>query len=354
MPNEHHSRISTSREGGDNVAIRQIRKIFSFVAGAALASTCAAYAPAASAQAGNYPNHPITLIVPFPAGGAIDIVARIVAKGLGENLKTSVVVENKTGASGNIGAQYVVRSAPDGYTLLMASLTTFDINVKTYGAQQMGYDLLKDFRAVAVVSRMPEVLVVNSKVPANNLKELIAWLKQNPGTKSYGSSGKGSIGEISGELLKQRAGVQMQHVPYRGTAPALVDVMADHIQMMFATTPTVVPELSGGKLKVIGVAALDRSSSMPDMPTLDEQGLKGFDVTSYPGVLVPRATPEAIVTRLNQAIQIALKDPQTQKQLEQQGAEALLNDPKQAEKLFVDGVKHWSDMIDETKVSVGQ
>jgi tripartite-type tricarboxylate transporter receptor subunit TctC len=323
------------------------------VAAAVLVLVTAIQAPVSNAQ-DHYPNRPITLIIPFPPGGSIDVVGRTIAQKIAEQLRASVVVENKTGASGNIGAAFVARAAPDGYTLLMASLTTFDISVKTIGPRQMGYDLLKDLRAVAVVSKSPEVMVVSSQVPANNLKEFVAWLKQNPGKKSYGSSGKGSIAEIAGELFKQRAGVDIVHVPYRGAPPALVDVMANHVQMLFATVPVILPEMSSGKLKAIGVAALQRSSSMPDLPTFDEQGLKGFDVTSYPGVLVPHATPDAVVAELNHAIELGLKDPQTQKLLEQQGAEVLFNDPRQAQQLFVDGVKHWSDLIDETHVTVGQ
>lgn len=301
-------------------------------------------------QAQSYPTKPINLIVPYSAGGSIDIIGRLLGQKLAQDLKVSVIVENKTGFAGNIGAQIVARSAPDGYTLLMASLTTYSMNNKLSGPKQMGYDLLNDFRALAVVGKMPEVLVVNKDVPANNLAELITHLKKNPGRDAFGSSGLGSIGHVSGELFKLRAGVNILHVPYRGTPPALLDVMSGHIQMMFSTTPALLGDLANGKLKAIAVAADERDATLPNVPTLTEQGLANLDLTSYPGVLVPVNTPDAIVTKLNASLQKILKDPDVRKQLSQQGIHALVNDTKQANQLFANEVSKWDKLIEEAHI----
>ncbi|TAL87917.1 MAG: tripartite tricarboxylate transporter substrate binding protein [Candidimonas sp.] len=314
--------------------------------------SCALLFAALPTQAKGYPDKSIDLIVPFSAGGSMDIIGRILGQKLAQEMKVSVIVENKTGFSGNIGAQYVSRAAPDGYTVLMASLTTYSLNAKLLGPKRMGYDLVHGLKMVAVVGKMPEVLVVNNKVPANNLPELIKYLKQNPGKDSFGSSGVGSIGHVAGELFKLRAGVNIFHVPFRGSAASLLDVMSGHVQMTFSTTPALMADLASGRLKAIAVAAPKRAAILPNVPTMAEQGLAGIDVTSLPGIMVPAGTPDAIVAKLNAGLEQALKDPKVKEKLSQQGIEVVLNNPKQATRMFQSEVTKWSQLIDETHISV--
>jgi len=319
-----------------------------------LALSCTVLAAPGLAQAQTFPDRALSLIVPYNPGGAVDVVGRTIGKKLGEDLKTSVVVENKAGFSGNIGAQYVARSTPDGYTLLMAALSSYSLNTKLLGPEVMKYHLLEDFKPVAVVGRLPVALVVNKDVPANNLAELIKYLKENPGKFSFGSSGPGSIEHVAGELFKQRAGVDILHVPYKGSSPAMLDLMSNQIQMMFATTPTTLANLPSGRIKAVGVATAQRVATLPDALTLEEQGLKGFDVTSLYGILVPKGTPDAIVAKLNASIEQGLRDPEVKKQLNQQGVEEVLTDVSQAGELTRDEVAKWSRLIDETKIVITQ
>ncbi|MEO6986400.1 MAG: tripartite tricarboxylate transporter substrate binding protein [Paralcaligenes sp.] len=303
-------------------------------------------------QAQSYPDKPIELVVPFSAGGSMDIIGRILGQKLAQEMNVSVIVENKTGFSGNIGAQYVSRAVPDGYTLLMASLTTYSLNNKLLGTKRMGYDFLHSLKMVAVVGKMPEVLVVNQKIPANNLPELIKYLKQNPGKDAFGSSGVGSIGHVAGELFKLHAGVNIFHVPFRGSASSLMDVMSGHVQMTFSTTPALMADLASGRLKAIAVAAPQRAAILPNVPTMAEQGVAGIDVTSLPGIMVPAGTPDAIVAKLNAGLEQALKDPQVKEKLSQQGIEVVLNNPMQATQMFQAEVAKWSQLIDETHIAI--
>jgi tripartite-type tricarboxylate transporter receptor subunit TctC len=315
---------------------------------------CTIVSTSTSAEAQGDIDKPINMIVPFSAGGSIDIVGRILAQKLGQQMGVSVVVENKTGFSGNIGAQYAAHAAADGSNLVMASLTSYALNNKLLGPKRMGYDLLHDFKVVAVVGRMPEVLIINHNIPAKNIPELVAYLKKHPGEDAFGSSGAGSIGHIAGELLKLRAGVNITHVPYRGSTPAVMDIMSGHIQMMFSTTPAFLADLSSGKLRAIGVASNERAAILPNVPTLAEQGLPGIDVTSFPGIMVAANTPEDIVARLNAGFEKVLIDPDVGKKLAEQGVEVVLNNPKQAAQLFTDEVNKWSRLIDQTHIVVTQ
>ncbi|MBV6306395.1 tripartite tricarboxylate transporter substrate binding protein [Candidimonas humi] len=301
-----------------------------------------------------YPDKPITLVVPYSAGGAVDIVGRIIGQKLSQQLKVPVIVENKAGFSGNIGAQYVARANPDGYTLLMAALTSYSLNHKLLGSKLMGYDFPKDFRAVGVVGKLPVVLVVNHAVPAGTLPQLVAYLKKNPGKDSFGSSGAGSIEHVAGELFRLRAGVNILHVPYRGSAPAMLDLMSGQIQIMFATTPTTLANLPTGKIKAIGIAGDTRVPLLPKVPTLAEQGLKGLDVTSLYGVLVPKGTPDAELRRLNAGLEHVMNDPQVRGKLQQQGVVPVLTDTQQAATMLGDEVAKWGRLIDETHIVIKQ
>ncbi len=262
---------------------------------------------ATTAAADDFPTRPINLIIPFAAGGPTDIVGRIMGAKMGEILGQTFVVEDRSGAGGNIGGEFVAKSAPDGYTLLFATVSTNAINPGLY--KHMPYDAIKDFAPVARVGVTPTLLLVNPSIPATDVKSLVALLKANPGKYDYGSSGVGSILHLCGEEFKSMAGgLQITHVPYKGSAPMDTDLMGNHIAMAFDATPTAMPLAKSGKLKALGAGMLKRLDAMPDLPTLDEQGLKGYECYTWNVILAPAGTPKAVVDRLNAAADKALED----------------------------------------------
>ncbi len=274
---------------------------------AALAAIALAGTTARAAD--NYPTRPPQLIIPFAAGGPTDVVGRIMAGKMGQVLGQTVVVEDKGGAGGNIGGDYVAKSTPDGYTLLFATVSTNAINPGVY--KSMPYDAIKDFTPVARVGVTPTLLLVNPSVPATDVKSLIALIKANPGKYNYGSSGTGSILHLCGEEFKAMAGgLEITHVPYKGSAPMDTDLMGGQITMAFDATPTALPLAQSGKLRALGAGMLKRLGALPDLPTLDEQGLKGFECYTWNAILAPAGTPKPIVDRLNDAANKALADPQ--------------------------------------------
>jgi tripartite-type tricarboxylate transporter receptor subunit TctC len=256
-----------------------------------------------------YPTRPPQLIIPFAAGGPTDVVGRIMAGKMGQLLGQTVVVEDKGGAGGNIGGDFVAKSAPDGYTLLFATVSTNAINPGVY--KSMPYDAIKDFAPVARVGVTPTLLLVNPSVPATDVKSLIALIKANPGKYNYGSSGTGSILHLCGEEFKAMAGgLEITHVPYKGSAPMDTDLMGGQTTMAFDATPTALPLAQSGKLRALGAGMLKRLSALPDLPTVDEQGLKGFECYTWNAILAPAGTPKPIVDKLNAAANKALADPQ--------------------------------------------
>ena len=261
----------------------------------------------ANAQTPAYPTKPIRLVVPFPAGGATDILAREVAKHLTETWGQSVVVDNRPGAGGNIGSELVAKSPPDGYTLEMGTVGTHAINASLYS--KMPYDHVKDFVPVILVAGVPNVLVVNPSVPVNSVQEFIAYAKANPGKLNFASSGSGTSIHLSGELFKVMAGVQMTHVPYKGSAPALQDLLGGQVQLMFDNLPPSLPQIKAGKLRALAVTSATRAPALPDVPTVAEAGLPGFEASSWFGVLAPAGTPPAIVAKLHGALMTVMKDP---------------------------------------------
>jgi tripartite-type tricarboxylate transporter receptor subunit TctC len=262
-----------------------------------------------------WPERPVTLVVPYTPGGVTDALARNVAKALAERLKQAVVVENRAGGGANIGAAHVAKANPDGYTLLMGSAATHAINSSLY--QKLTYDHLKDFAPISFIAQVPNVLVVHPSVPANNVKELIAHAKANPGKLNFGSSGAGGTIHLSGELFKSMAGVQMTHVAYKGSAPAVNDLLGGQTQVMFDSS--VVPHVKAGKLRALGVTSAKRSSALPDVPTIAEAGLPGYEATAWFGILAPAGTPEPVITRLNTELSAVLRDPAVTKWMEGQG-----------------------------------
>jgi len=274
---------------------------------------------AASAQ-DKYPSKPIRLVVSFAVGGPTDIVARVMGAKMSELLGQQIVVDNRPGAGGNLGADAVAKAAPDGYTLLMATVSTHAIEPGLY--KKMPYDPVKDFEPIAQVGVTPTLLVAHPSVPAKDAKELVALLKANPGKYSYGSSGLGSILHLCGEQFKTMAGnVDMTHVPYRGPGPMLNDLTSGQVPMAFDGTPTALPQVKSGALKALGGGMNARARSLPDLPTLDEQGFKGFECYTWNAIFAPAKTPAPIVQQLAGAINKALEDPAVYKRLEDTGVD---------------------------------
>ena len=275
---------------------------------AALATALAGLCLSGAAQAADaYPNKPIRLIVPFAAGGTTDIVARVVAEGLGRELGQAVVVENRGGGGGSIGADALVRSAPDGYTLGVATVSTMATNPATNPKNP--YNPLKDFAPITNMVNVPNVLTVNPAVPAKTMAEFIALLKANPGKYSYASSGAGGIGHLDGELFKSLTKTDMVHVPYRGSGPALNDVIAGQVNAQFDNLPSSMPHIQAGKLRALAVAAPKRLPTLPDVPTFSEGGLPEMDNMAWYGLVAPAGTPQAVIDRIHDATVKALKDP---------------------------------------------
>jgi tripartite-type tricarboxylate transporter receptor subunit TctC len=287
------------------------RRLATAVAAIALAS--------AGVQAeDNYPSRPIRMIIPFAAGGPTDIVGRVMGAKMGELLGQQFVVEDKAGAGGNIGADAVAKAEPDGYTVLMATVSTNAINPGLY--QHMPYDPIRDFAAVGRIGVTPMLLLVNPAIPATDVKSLVALLKANPGKYSYGSSGVGSILHLCGEEFKAMAGgLDIVHVPYKGSAPMDTDLMGGQVAMAFDATPTALPLAQSGKLRAIAAGMATRLAAMPDLPTVQEQGLKGFECYTWNALLAPAGTPKPIVERLNAAINKSLADPAVSSSLENAG-----------------------------------
>ncbi len=276
--------------------------------------------PFAGAQAPAYPTKPIRIVVPFPPGGATDLLARDVAQKLTDAWGQSVIVDNRPGAGGNIGSELVAKAAPDGYTLEMGTVGTHAINASLYA--KMPYDHVKDFVPIILVAGVPNVLVVNPSVPVNSVAELIAYAKANPGKLNFASSGAGTSIHLSGELFKVMAGVDVTHVPYKGSAPALQDLLGGQVQFMFDNLPPSLPHIKAGKLRALAVTSTTRAPALPDLPTMAESGLPGFEASSWFGLLAPAGTPPAIVAKINAEVAKWLATPEAREKLAKQGANA--------------------------------
>lgn len=277
----------------------------------------------ASATAQSYPSRPIRLVVPYPPGGPLDIMARAIGQKLTEAWSQPVVVDNRAGAGGNIGADLVAKSPADGYTLLMGAVATHAINPTLYG--KVPYDPVKDFTPVALVAQVPNILVVNPAVPAKSVRELIELARARPGTLNFGSGSTGSTGHLAGELFNTMAGVKMVHIPYKGGSPAMADLLAGQVQLMFDNLANALPNVRAGRLRALAVTTLARSPAMPDLPTIAESGLPGFDLTTWFGLMVPAGTPPEIVVKLNAEIVRALDAKDMRERLEKMGAEPPAN-----------------------------
>jgi tripartite-type tricarboxylate transporter receptor subunit TctC len=300
---------------------------------------------AALAQA--WPEKGITIVVPTAAGGANDAMARVLAQGLSTRLGKSVIVDNKAGANGAIASEFVARAAPDGYTILFGYIATHGINP---ALQKLKYDPVTDFEAIGMVAASPTVLVANNAVPAKNVKELVQLIKAKPGTFSYASAGNGTAPHIAGELFKLSAGLDVVSVPYKGSAPAVVDTIAGNTQYMFPSLFTAYPQVKGGKLKALGIAGDKRSSVLPDVPTLVEQGIANVSMSQWYALFAPAKTPKAVVDRLNKELNSVLLEKAVQKRFEDQGAEAETSTPEQLKALVQKEVARWRAVVTAAKI----
>jgi tripartite-type tricarboxylate transporter receptor subunit TctC len=303
----------------------------------------AAMAAAGSAHA-QYPNKPIRLVVTFPTGGAPDILARIISEksGLGQ----SVVVDNKPGAGGNIGAEIVAKSPADGYSIVMGTVGTHSINGALYS--KMPYDMVKDFTPVSLIASTPNLLVVNPALPVKNVQELIAYGKANPGKLSFGSPGIGTSIHVSGELMKSMTGVEMTHVPYKGRQFAIPDLLGGQIQLMFDNMPSALPLAKEGKLRALGQTGAKRSPSAPDVPTVAEQGLPGFEATSWFALFAPAGTPKDVVAKLNGEVQRIFKLPDVIEKMKTLGLDPILAGPEELGKYQQQEITKWAKVVKES------
>ncbi len=289
-----------------------------------LLASAAAIAPVATGQ--TFPDKPIKLVVPFPPGGGADNLARAVMPRVGEILGQAMVIENRPGAGGNVGSESVARAPADGYTLLYGTNGTHGINHALYA--KVSFDPIKDFSTVSRMSYIPAMLVVIPSVPANNFKELLAYLKANPNKISFASAGNGTTSHMAGEMFKRAAGVDIQHVPYKGGGPATAGLLGGEVQMMIDLTANLAGQVKAGKLKAIAVTSAGRVPTFPDLPTLQEAGLTGFEITASDGIYAPANTPRAAVDRINAAMKQALAEPAIVERLASRGAVAIHSTPE--------------------------
>lgn len=308
-----------------------------------------AAAPTLRAQ-GAYPDKPITLIVGFPPGGGVDIVARQLAETLSEQLGQRVVIDNKAGAAGNVAMDFVARARPDGYTLLMGNLGMLAANPVLY--PKLSFDASRDFAPVARVVVTPLLAAVPSTLPVKNMQELVTLAKAKPGTLNFGSGGNGNINHLAGELLKLQTGTQITHVPYKGSAPALADLVAGHIQLVIDGFNVVQPSVAGGRARAIGITGDTRSPAMPDVPTMKESGLPDLVIYGWQGVFAPAATPPVIIERLSAEVAKALANPALKSRLSGQGTEPAYQPPAQFRTYITAEQQRWATVINTAKITV--
>lgn len=338
------SHISRRAQGLGNAASRR-----TVLAAALLGASALVPLASQAADVKKYPERPVRVVVGFSAGGTTDVVARIMAKELTAELGQSFVIDNKPGAGSNIATEQVARAEPDGYTLLFVAVTSA-INQTLY--PKVRFDLVKDFAPVALGAKVPNVLVVNPSVPVKNVQELIAYAKANPDKVSYASSGSGTSIHMAGELFKLRTGLKTQHIPYKGSAPALTDLMAGQVQFMFDNMPSSWPHVMNGKLKALAVTTSKRSPTAPDLPTMEESGIKPFDVSSWFGLIAPAGTPPEVVNKLNAAMNKAFDKPEVKEAYAKLGAVSEKNTPEQFGAFIKSEVASWAPVVKSSGATV--
>ena len=301
-------------------------------------------------RADDYPSRPIRLVVPYAAGGGADSVARIVAKRVSETIGQAIVIENRGGAGSIIGTELVNKSAPDGYTLLLGQSGPISINPAVY--KNLPYDPLKDFAPVTMTTAYPYIMVVSPVLGVKSLKEFVALATSKPGALNYGTTGVGAANHLVTELFDSKAGIRMTHIPYRGTALAVTDLIAGQEQMVFADPITALPQINAGTLLALAVTSKERSPVAPQLPTISESGYPGFDAIAWHGILAPANTPPAIVQKLNAEIVAALKDPETRALLEMQAIQTVGNSPEAFARFIREDIAIWKAVADQAKVEV--
>ncbi|KQR30735.1 ABC transporter substrate-binding protein [Rhizobium sp. Leaf155] len=314
---------------------------------AASAAALLTFNTGAYAQA--YPERTITLVVPFAAGGSTDVVARVIAQKMGDALGQQIVVENVAGAGGNLGADRVARAEPDGYTILMGTVATHALNPLILKTKP--YDPEKDFAPISLLVVVPNVLVVNPQLPVNNVAELVALLKKEPDKHAYASSGNGTPLHLSGELFKSMAGVEMQHVPYKGSGPALNDLLGNQISIMFDNLPSSSAHIKSGTLKALGVTTAERASSFPDVPTIAET-VPGYETYTWNALFAPAGTPPEAITKLNEAAKTALSDPDVAKRMADFSAKIVGSSPEELKTHVSEEIAKWGPVVKEANVQM--
>jgi tripartite-type tricarboxylate transporter receptor subunit TctC len=309
-----------------------------FAAAALLLSTIAG-----PALAQDYPTRPITLVVPFAPGGSTSIVGRVIADRMSQSLGQSIVIDHRPGAGGTVGTKFVAKSEPDGYTLLLGYTGTLAIGPSLY--KEVGYDPRKDFAPIGMIGNAPSVLVVHPSFPVANVAELIAFAKANPGKVNFGSAGVGSVNHITGEYFARSAGITLVHIPYKGTGPALTDLLGGHIPMALAPIPPVHANVEAGLLRALAVTGRTRSALMPDVPTIAETGLTGFEASLYYGLVAPSGTPQPVIDRLNKELKAALASDEVKKQLGADGTEITPTSPQEYADFIDKDEKKWSELV---------
>ncbi len=311
---------------------------------------CALLAAPVSTLAQAYPTRAVHVIVPFPPGGAADLLTRALGKKLSESLGQPVVADNRPGAGGNIGAEAAARSAPDGYTLLMGAVTTHAVSMSLYS--KLGYDLEKDLVPVSLVANVPHILVANPAVPAKNLVEVIAWLKAQGGKANFATQGNGTLSHLEFELMKSMGGFSANHVPYKGSAPAMLDLLSGTVPLLFDSIPSSLPHVRSGKLRGIAVASSRRSPVLPDLPTMAEAGLPGFSADSWFGVMAPAGTPRDIIARLNAEVVKALDATEVKDIITRQGGEVMGSTPERMAAQIRGDREKWGRVIRDSGAKI--
>jgi tripartite-type tricarboxylate transporter receptor subunit TctC len=314
----------------------------------ALAVLLASIAVPGRVLAQAWPGRPVRLIVPFPPGGSTDILGRSIAQKLQDALGQPFVVENKGGAGGSIGATEAARAAPDGYTLLMGHIGTLAVNPSLY--PDLAYDPMRSFAPVTLIARVPNVLVVNPGVPANDVRQLIALAKSKPGALRYASGGNGSAAHLAMEYFKLRTQTDIGHIPYRGTSPAVVDVIAGQVEMIMTGVPAVIEHVKAGKLRALGVSSRMPVASMPGVPTIAASGVPDFEAIQWYGIVAPTRTPPAVIALLNAEIGRALQTPALKSRLDAEGAEAAPTTPEAFGALIADEIARWKPVVEQSRM----
>lgn len=294
-----------------------------------------------------YPTKPVRLVVPWPPGGGTDVFARVIGQKLGERLGYTVVVDNRPGASGNVGAEMVAKLPPDGYTIMLATIT-LATNPSMY--KTLNFEPLKDFAPITLVAGVPHVLVVSPTLAANSVKDLIALAKAEPGKLNYASAGNGSPFHLAAELFKSLTGTTIVHVPYQGGGPAITAVIGGQVQLTFGNLVAVLPLVKGGKLKALGVTGATRSAAAPDLPTIAEEGVRGYDFSSWFGFFAPGKTPKAVIAKLNQEIVHILKTPEMKNRLTQDGADVIASTPHEFSAYLASETRKWEQVIKQAGI----